>query len=160
MIPCKTSSGKNYAPNTTNNAYLIAMAGELLQLTSNCQVPTCIHRVIPPKPAADALISTNKNDLKDNNDNNNNKSKGGEYKPRVFTSMFLHSQRQCNTLLKWAKVWSWSWTMVCIHCCLRQRTSLTMRHCICHCCSVRFFKYILSFLQKKLKEAFTMFSIR
>lgn len=31
-------------------AYVIAMAGEFLQLTSNGKVPTCIHRVLPPMP--------------------------------------------------------------------------------------------------------------
>ncbi|KAK1740168.1 hypothetical protein QTG54_009118 [Skeletonema marinoi] len=31
-----------------NSAYIIAMAGEFLQLTSNGKVPTCIHRVLPP----------------------------------------------------------------------------------------------------------------
>lgn len=31
-------------------AYVIAMAGEFLQLTSNGKVPTCIHRVLPPVP--------------------------------------------------------------------------------------------------------------
>jgi len=33
-----------------NCAYIIAMAGEFLQLTSNGKVPTCIHRVLPPMP--------------------------------------------------------------------------------------------------------------
>lgn len=33
-----------------DSAYVIAMAGEFLQLTSNGKVPTCIHRVLPPMP--------------------------------------------------------------------------------------------------------------
>ena len=31
-------------------AYVIALSGEFLQLTSNGRVPTCIHRVLPSKP--------------------------------------------------------------------------------------------------------------
>ena len=42
--------------NKEDCAYVFALAGEFLQLLSDGQVPTCIHRVIPPKPAAPAAF--------------------------------------------------------------------------------------------------------
>lgn len=35
---------------TDDSVYIIAMAGEFLQLLSNGKTPTCIHRVLPAKP--------------------------------------------------------------------------------------------------------------
>lgn len=62
-----------------STAYVIAMAGEFLQLTSNGEVPTCIHRVIPPRaPPA---------------------SSGAAYKPRISAPMFLRPRRGDAALL-------------------------------------------------------------
>mmetsp|Transcript_28364 Transcript_28364/g.59906 ORF Transcript_28364/g.59906 Transcript_28364/m.59906 type:complete len:506 (-) Transcript_28364:44-1561(-) len=74
---------------TSNHAYVIAMAGEFLQLTSNGQVPTCIHRVIPPKASP---VSVSPNGL-------NGEQRHGKYKPRVSAPMFLRPRRGEEALL-------------------------------------------------------------
>ncbi|KAL7544107.1 hypothetical protein ACHAXR_013585 [Thalassiosira sp. AJA248-18] len=66
-------------------AYVLVLAGEFLQLTSNGDVPVCIHRVIPPKPA-------NQLDGKQN-------SKAKKYKPRVSAPMFLRPRKGEDALL-------------------------------------------------------------
>ena len=77
MKPFEVSM-ENNENNDSNNkdAYIIVMAGEFLQLTSNGDVPVCIHRVIPPRPPA---VSANQ--------------MVGEYKPRVSAPMFLRPRR-------------------------------------------------------------------
>jgi hypothetical protein len=58
--------------------HVVALAGEFLQLLSDGQVPTCIHRVIapkPPQPSAFGFASSNK------------------YKPRVSAPLFLRPRR-------------------------------------------------------------------
>ena len=57
-------------------AYVIVMAGEFLQLTSNGDVPTCIHRVIPPRSGM-----------------------GQEYVPRISAPMFLRPRRDPAAML-------------------------------------------------------------
>jgi len=54
----------------SKSAYIIVLAGEFLQLTSNGQVPTCIHRVIPP--------SSKQNE---------------RYIPRISSPMFLRPRK-------------------------------------------------------------------
>ena len=59
--------------------HVVALAGEFLQLLSDGQVPTCIHRVIapkPPSPSAFGFASSSK-----------------KYKPRVSAPLFLRPRR-------------------------------------------------------------------
>jgi hypothetical protein len=72
-------------------AYVIVLAGEFLQLTSNGRVPVCIHRVVPSKfpPAATGTESE---------DGGGGGGGGGggdvpKYKPRVSAPMFLRPRR-------------------------------------------------------------------
>ena len=60
----------------SKSAYIIVLAGEFLQLTSDGQVPTCIHRVIPP--------SSKQNE---------------RYIPRISGPMFLRPRRGVDRLL-------------------------------------------------------------
>ena len=60
----------------SKSAYIIVLAGEFLQLTSDGQVPTCIHRVIPP--------SSKQNE---------------RYIPRISSPMFLRPRRGAAALL-------------------------------------------------------------
>jgi hypothetical protein len=55
--------------------HLVALAGEFLQLLSNGQVPTCIHRVIAPPPSPQ------------------NSGIPPKYKPRVSAPLFLRPRR-------------------------------------------------------------------
>merc|ERR1712087_688966 len=72
-------------------AYVVAMAGEFLQLTSNGQVPVCIHRVIPPKaPAVSPNIGLGG-------------EQHGTYRPRVSAPMFLRPRRGEDALLDVSK---------------------------------------------------------
>ncbi|KAL9181179.1 hypothetical protein ACHAXT_009984 [Thalassiosira profunda] len=74
MIPFDVSLEQDPA---SDCAYVIAMTGEFLQLTSNGDVPTCIHRVIPPQHA----------------------KKNATYKPRVSAPMFLRPRRGAGACL-------------------------------------------------------------
>lgn len=58
-------------------AYVIAMAGEFLQLLSDGQVPTCIHRVIPPRAPSPSAYGFAPR----------------KYKPRVSAPLFLRPRR-------------------------------------------------------------------
>jgi len=69
--PAIDSSKKN-----EDCAYITALAGEFLQITSNGQVPTCIHRVTPPK--APKVFPGGNHD---------------KYKPRVSAPLFLRPRR-------------------------------------------------------------------
>jgi len=59
--------------------HVVALAGEFLQLLSDGQVPTCIHRVIAPKPPSPSAFGFG---------TSNNK-----YKPRVSAPLFLRPRR-------------------------------------------------------------------
>ena len=67
----------------SNCAYVIAMAGGFLQLTSDGQVPTCIHRVIPPTAP----------------DTSNFGFGPKQYKPRISAPLFLRPRRGEDALL-------------------------------------------------------------
>lgn len=57
-------------------AYVIALAGEFLQLLSDGRVPTCIHRVVaPPSPAARGIVPE------------------GTYEPRISAPLFVRPRR-------------------------------------------------------------------
>jgi hypothetical protein len=86
-IPLSDKEGGN-SPYTC--AYVIALAGEFLQLTSNGRVPVCIHRVIPPKTSLES------DDVRGN-------SEGPSYKPRVSAPMFLRPRRGEGALLDVSK---------------------------------------------------------
>jgi hypothetical protein len=70
-------------------AYVIVLAGEFLQLTSNGQVPVCIHRVIPPNAPA----------IRSKNDDDGENDKRPTYKPRVSAPMFLRPRRGEDAML-------------------------------------------------------------
>ena len=57
--------------------HVIALAGEFLQLLSNGHVPTCIHRVIAPKPPSPSAFGFAPK----------------KYKPRVSAPLFLRPRR-------------------------------------------------------------------
>ena len=70
--PCSEEEGEDFV-------HVVALAGEFLQLLSDGDVPTCIHRVIAPKapsPSAFGFGNRNKN-----------------YKPRVSAPLFLRPRR-------------------------------------------------------------------
>jgi len=87
-IPALDSMKKEDEESNIIYAYVVVMAGEFLQLTSNGQVPVCIHRVIPPKAP---VLSPNNNGL--------GGERQGEYKPRVSAPMFLRPRRGEDALL-------------------------------------------------------------
>ena len=57
-----------------------------LQLTSNGEVPVCIHRVIPPQPPNETVVD-------------NQSGKARKYTPRVSAPMFLRPRRGKEALL-------------------------------------------------------------
>ena len=59
--------------------HVVALAGEFLQLLSDGQVPTCIHRVIAPKPPTPSAFGFGASNQK--------------YKPRVSAPLFLRPRR-------------------------------------------------------------------
>lgn len=65
--------------------HVVALAGEFLQLLSDGQVPTCIHRVIAPKPPPPSAFGFG----------NSNK----KYKPRVSAPLFLRPRRDEEAVL-------------------------------------------------------------
>lgn len=67
-------------------AYVIALAGVFLQLTSNGEVPVCIHRVIPPLPPNETGVDSQS-------------GKARKYTPRVSAPMFLRPRRGKDALL-------------------------------------------------------------
>ena len=76
IIPTGLDTNTSNAVNGGNKdcIHVVALAGEFLQLLSNGQVPTCIHRVIAPKPARN-------------------------YKPRVSAPLFLRPRRDADAIL-------------------------------------------------------------
>jgi hypothetical protein len=63
----------------TNDVHVVALAGEFMQLLSNGDVPTCIHRVIAPKPPPPFGFAGSSNAKK--------------YKPRVSAPLFLRPRK-------------------------------------------------------------------
>ncbi len=63
----------------TNDVHVVALAGEFMQLLSNGDVPTCIHRVIAPKPPPPFDFAGSSNAKK--------------YKPRVSAPLFLRPRK-------------------------------------------------------------------
>lgn len=63
----------------TNDVHVVALAGEFMQLLSNGDVPTCIHRVIAPKPTPPFGFAGSSNAKK--------------YKPRVSAPLFLRPRK-------------------------------------------------------------------
>ena len=85
-------------------AYVIVLAGEFLQLTSNGRVPVCIHRVVVPPPELPAAAVTGT----ESGDGGCGGGEGGgggggedvpKYKPRVSAPMFLRPRRGEGALL-------------------------------------------------------------
>ena len=74
------AAGKDGEANSDEDCiHVVALAGEFLQLLSDGQVPTCIHRVIapkPPPPSAFGFGTSNK-----------------QYIPRVSAPLFLRPRR-------------------------------------------------------------------
>merc|ERR1739845_91040 len=65
-----------------------ALAGEFTQLLSNGNVPTCIHRVIPPKPVSPAAYGFQKQ----------------TYVPRVSAPLFVRPRRGQDATLDFRSV--------------------------------------------------------
>ncbi len=65
--------------------HVVALAGEFLQLLSDGQVPTCIHRVIAPKPPPPSAFGFG--------------SSNHKYKPRVSAPLFLRPRRDEEAVL-------------------------------------------------------------
>ncbi|KAL7510379.1 hypothetical protein ACHAXN_008313 [Cyclotella atomus] len=63
--------------NANDCLHVVALAGEFLQLLSNGQVPTCIHRVIAPQPPSPPAFGFAPK----------------QYKPRVSAPLFLRPRR-------------------------------------------------------------------
>jgi hypothetical protein len=87
--------GGNGTTHHASCAYVIVLAGEFLQLTSNGRVPVCIHRVVvPPKLPAVVVTGPEKGDCGYGGCGGGG---GGndvlKYKPRVSSPMFLHLRR-------------------------------------------------------------------
>jgi isopenicillin N synthase-like dioxygenase len=63
--------------------HVVALAGEFMQLLSNGQVPTCIHRVIAPQPPSPPAFGFAPK----------------QYKPRVSAPLFLRPRRDEDAIL-------------------------------------------------------------
>lgn len=78
--PLKPGNERGLEDESSTDMYVVALAGEFLQLLSNGDVPTCIHRVIAPKAAE-----------------SKNYAKYGEgekqYKARVSAPLFLRPRK-------------------------------------------------------------------
>ena len=66
-----------------DSLHVVAMAGEFLQLLSNGQVPSCIHRVIAPNPPSPSKYGFTQT----------------KYKPRVSAPLFLRPKRGEDAIL-------------------------------------------------------------
>ncbi len=80
-------------------AYVIVLAGEFLQLTSNGQVPVCIHRVVPPRNNAHDAGGTTDDDDCDGDERRDIRRRPMTYKPRVSAPMFLRPRRGMDATL-------------------------------------------------------------
>ena len=76
-------------------AYIIAMAGEFLQLVSDGEVPVCIHRVIPPPlpPPPPSIPSSSSSSNTECDDTS------APYKLRISAPLFLRTRRGKDALL-------------------------------------------------------------
>ncbi|KAL7463848.1 hypothetical protein ACHAXS_004199 [Conticribra weissflogii] len=68
-------------------AYVIAMAGEFLQLISDGEVPVCIHRVIPPEAPSMGQSGSSKRPCTENDEDDI------PYKMRISAPLFLRPRR-------------------------------------------------------------------
>ena len=94
---------------TTHHAssctYVIVLAGEFLQLTSNLRMLVCIHHVVvPPELPAAVVTGTESGDGGWGGCGSGGGGGGGgkdvlKYKPRVSATMFLHPRRGKGALL-------------------------------------------------------------
>ena len=66
-----------------DSLHVVAMAGEFLQLLSNGQVPSCIHRVIAPNPPSPSKYGLTQQ----------------KYRPRVSAPLFLRPRRGEDAIL-------------------------------------------------------------
>eukprot|EP00580_Thalassiosira_gravida_P020533 CAMPEP_0201677938 /NCGR_PEP_ID=MMETSP0494-20130426/45165_1 /ASSEMBLY_ACC=CAM_ASM_000839 /TAXON_ID=420259 /ORGANISM="Thalassiosira gravida, Strain GMp14c1" /LENGTH=529 /DNA_ID=CAMNT_0048160999 /DNA_START=199 /DNA_END=1785 /DNA_ORIENTATION=- len=73
-------------------AYVIALAGEFLQLLSDGRVPTCIHRVIPPQHTAPTSLTSSPA-------GNYGFGPKGKYKPRISAPLFVRPRRKDDATL-------------------------------------------------------------
>ena len=76
-----TGMKKNGEGNDDDYIHVVALAGEFLQLLSDGQVPTCIHRVIAPKPPSPSSFGFAA------------AASSKKYKPRVSAPLFLRPRR-------------------------------------------------------------------
>ena len=75
--PVKSTSADASDENDNDYIHVVALAGEFMQLLSDGQVPTCIHRVIVPKPPLPSAFGF----------------ASKKYKPRVSAPLFLRPRR-------------------------------------------------------------------
>ena len=75
--PVKSTSADASDENDGDYIHVVALAGEFMQLLSDGQVPTCIHRVIAPKPPLPSAFGF----------------ASKKYKPRVSAPLFLRPRR-------------------------------------------------------------------
>ena len=85
-------TGKGDNDDEKDCAYVFALAGEFLQLLSDGRVPTCIHRVIPPRPPSPSLDAFNSFAPSNN---------GEKYKPRVSAPLFVRPRRGEEAILEY-----------------------------------------------------------
>lgn len=71
-------------------AYVIAMAGEFMQLVSDGEVPVCIHRVIPPTASSKGESETSKH---------TSTEEDVPYKMRISAPLFLRPRRDEDAVL-------------------------------------------------------------
>ena len=74
------SSGSSSSSDDEDCIHVVALAGEFLQLLSDGQVPTCIHRVIAPKPPSPSAFGFGA-------------TSNQKYKPRISAPLFLRPRR-------------------------------------------------------------------
>ena len=78
--PLKPDNERGFEDESSTDMYVVALAGEFLQLLSNGDVPTCIHRVIAPKCAESDKDSKYGEEEK-------------QYKARVSAPLFLRPRK-------------------------------------------------------------------
>jgi hypothetical protein len=72
-----TATRMDREANDNDYIHVVALAGEFMQLLSDGQVPTCIHRVIAPKPPSPSAFGF----------------ASKKYKPRISAPLFLRPRR-------------------------------------------------------------------
>jgi len=99
LFESSSSSGEEGADDDVNDdddeeedcAYVIALAGEFLQLLSDGRVPTCIHRVIPPQHTASTTTPSSPADY--------GFGPKGKYKARISAPLFVRPRRKDDATL-------------------------------------------------------------